>query len=104
VAVPLDAAAKKLAASATRWLYARERADIPVAPATRTFRRALREIFIPRDLRGHRARAEDVVATQQTDETAIVSWTVVDVRSRYSIAITMVLQGGRWRAEEHGAD
>ena len=97
-------AAQAVARSTTRWLYARLRARVRVAPASRGYRAALRGIAVPAGLRGARVAVQDVRAVVQTPGTAIASWTVVDGRSRYPLVVGLALRGGRWRAEELQGD
>jgi hypothetical protein len=93
-----DAAGRAVAASATRWLYARDRGAVTVAPATSRFVDELRAVTVPAGLRGGTARAIGVRAVAQTPANALVAWTIVDDRSRTQLAAQLALRAGHWIA------
>ena len=98
------AAARRLAASATRFLYARDRARVTVTPATPAFRAELARFPVPAALRGGFARAGGVAAARQSPTTAVASWSITDDRSRTQLAVALSLRGGRWVATGLEAD
>jgi len=90
----------RVAAATTRWLYARDRAAVTVAPATAAYRAGLRSTRVPAELRGGRATVAALRVVRQSAAIAIVSWTVIDDRSRLALVATLGLRDGRWRAQE----